>query len=362
MILKIDLGQTYNMDSKLILGNKYKRVEGNLYEAGFAAVTIATGSKGNDVYSTNYIDSSDGRIFYDYQPSGAIGQPDRFTHSHWGLRIYYETVRCEVAHSTSDPVMETNTSDFYADITINKVKTRVTHTPEPIPNTSWVRPSAPWQAIGSADMYTSAANSLLGRAAMTVVSADYYNAVVDVSVIVRVEIWNNLQTTTSSSIGSLNPFGGSNKGTVNLSGYSFNVFNNTFFTDSNPYELGEAEKKYTYKYADNLLISEHSTFTNADGSVIQLIEKLYNNIIINYQNGKQIVHLSVSEGDYKLIDDTISTNHLFEVGQYVQLYNGTTPLIYYKLSNIVKIFEIVECEYIQEQWNLVLKEVANGTN
>jgi hypothetical protein len=58
----------------------------------------------------------------------------------------------------------------------------------------------------------------------------------------------------------------------------------------------------------------------------------------------------------------MSYNHLFEVGQYVQLYDGTNPLIYYKLSNQVKTFEIIECEYIDEQWNLVLKEVANGTD
>lgn len=360
MIIKIDASKIYSMDGKLILGNKYKRVEGNLFETGFNAVTIATGSKGNNTQYQTYYDSPDGRVFYEWSPGGGIGQPDRYTNSSWGLRIFYEVIRCEVAHSTSDPVMETNTSDFYMDITVDGNKTRVTHTPSPIPSMLWTRPSSPASGLGTAALYVPAAESLIGKAAMTVVSADYYNAVVDVGVITKVEIWQNIKLSQGGHLTYYSPFesSGEVEQTAEVSSYNFNIFNNTFFTDSNPYELGDADKKYTYKYADNLLITENSIYNINEENSLSLIQRLFGKILENYDNGKQVVTLSISEGDYIDKNGNKLAGHIFEVGQYVELYDDTTPLIYYKLSNICKLFEIMECEYINEQWNLVLKEVA----
>lgn len=352
MIVKIDLSQIYDMNSKLILGNKYKRVEGKLYETGYSPVTIATGSMGNEVFSSGSKDSPDGRIFSYMRPSIGGG----YDFASYGLRIRYEVIRCEVYHSTSDPVMETKTSDFFTDLSYSGTKKRLTHSISPIPDMFWLKPEL-IIGTGSASNYASAAKSLLGNGAMTVVSADYYSAVIDVGVITSVEVWSNSKWSLDPYLESLNPFSGSKEATYSLSNYTFNVLNNTFYKDSNPYTYGDTDKKYTYKYYDNILITENSKVTNND-SEISLIEYLYNKITVNYKNGKQVVNLSISEGNYKLDDDSISYNHLFELGQYIQLYDGLTPLIYYKLTNIVKTFEIIECEYRDESWNLIVKEVS----
>ena len=362
MIIKIDLSQIYSMNGKVILGNKYRRAEGNLFETGYSAVTIATGSKGNNVFSSGSEETVDRRVFYQYEGGSGIGSADRYSNATWGLKIFYEIIRCEVAHSTSDPVMETKTSDFYVNIVADTTKNRITHLPSPIPSMYWELPDAPAAGTGSAAMYSSAAKSLLGKAAMTVVSADYYNAVVDVGVITKVEVWQNYQLSEGGHLTYYDPFtghgGGSVKATHQLSSYTFSVFNNTFMVESNPYEFGATEKKYVYKYPDNWLITEKSTYTDNNGRLKALIENLFENIISNYRNGKQVVKLAVSEGSYKDTNNNKLTNHIFEVGQYIKLYDDTTPIIYYKLSNVCKVFEITECEYLNEQWNLILKEVA----
>lgn len=360
MLIKIDLSQIYSMDGKVILGNKYRRAEGNLFETGYTAVTVATGAKGSTVYQTSDIESPDYRRFYKLVSMGSVGRPETYSTSTWGLKIFYDTIRCVIQHSTSDPVMETNTSDFYTDIKTTSTNERLTHSAYAIPPTNWTRPSGPVSggSTGTASMYNDAVASLLGNAAMSVVEADYYNAIVDVSVITKVEVWENNKDSTGGPLSYFDPFdGGSVKSTHNLQTYSFSVFNNTFIVDSNPYELGSQEKKYVYKYPDNWLITEMSTYTK-DGTAKPLIENLFQNIISNYRNGKQVVNLSISEGDYKDADNNNLSNHIFEVGQYIKLYDDMTPLIYYKLSNECKIFEITECEYIDEHWNLVVKEVA----
>lgn len=355
MIVKIDLSQIYDMNSKLILPNKYRRVEGNLFEVGYSLVTVDTGSGGSG--TTTSSTSADGRVFSKAGPSSIGRYP--YMNDSWGLKIFTETTTIEIAHSTSDPVMQTKTSDFFMDLTANGKKVRYTHTPTGWPSTSWDRPARPVNSVGSASMYKSAAESLLGNAGMTVLSADYYNAKIRIEVITKVEVWDKVVETEGGPASYYSPFdGGTVQATYNLSFYNYSILNNTFYNDSNPYVKGATDKKYNYKYPDNMLITEQSKFDE-----LSLIEKLFDTVIANYFNGKQVIKLSVAMDDY--VDDKGNKleNHIFELGQYVQLYNDNTPLVYYKLTNICKTLEIVGVEFVNEQWNLVLREVAKvGTN
>ena len=145
---------------------------------------------------------------------------------------------------------------------------------------------------------------------------------------------------------------------VQIENLYYTVSSTNFFQESASYAYGENNSVLTYKLPNNELFDLESYYVEGENQK-PIITEASQRILDNYKKGKQVVSITCPTLDIEDTDGNVYYKHLFEPGQYCYVLDEVDiSLFNYKLTNIPKIFEIISAEYVQEIWNLVLKEVA----
>lgn len=344
MIYNINKDDCYKISGSLVLNNKYVKVEGNTFSSGYVQKTL-----GNEY--ANPTSDEDG-VGYDFSAQYDLGRykvGDYWTR--FGLRFYYKTY--EIRELTSDTILDVNVSAFNTKVTSEKntVTANVGPVPTGVGNGRYVE----YITYGSNGGYQHEATVNNVKKYLGCASVEYSNITLySVKPIIRVVYKIELMMGQSSDRNNV-PNPRTVIDTVSMgTEIQYSVLCTSLYQTSNEFNLGVDSPIETYKLANNVLFDIASKRDE-----MPLIEAVATTILNNHAKGKQIVKIQCPTLDIKDADGNISSEHLFEPGQYFYILDEVGDSLFkYKLTNIPKIFEIISAEYVQENWNLVLKEVA----
>ena len=348
MIYKLKKSDCYNISGKLILNNKYSKVEGDQYNSYYVKRQLYSGNEYVDLGVNTIGGKADDSKYY--HPSKTIN----IYRFHY--RFYYRKLECKELVSTD--LMNTDLSSFSTTVSGSNIEEKTALLGSGMPS---ITPSFP--SLSDLTIYTTNtfmekalarlgghAKKWLGKCLVSYSNITSYTVTPTIWYVSQIQIRYGYLPSESADTNLA--------ATISIDNFNYTVNSTNFFQESSNYEYGENNSLTTYKLPDNELFDIESYFIDANEkkSLISVVSK---RILDNYKKGKQVVNIECPTLDVEDTDGNMHTKHLFEPGQYFYILDEVgSSLFNYKLTNIPKIFEIISAEYVQESWNLVLKEVA----
>ena len=344
MIYKLSKDKCYSINGKLILNNRYTKVEGNVFDSQYAQNNLAS-----DTATLN--SESLGETVTDSKTYAFQG-PMLITYYKWQYRIYYKSVNLGVLSSTE--IMDKNISSFITRVTPSGDSSaqRIASYGVGMPAITINFPTGTIHSDGRE--FIAKAKEYLG------ICNVYYSGITSFTVTPTIYVISKIEIYYSNNSAASNPTWNLN-GTVAINDdVNYQVFSTNFMQESSNFSYGEDNSLLTYKLSDNELFDANAEYVENSVSSA-LIVKVAQTILSNYKKGKQVVTIECPTLNLANIDGKIDNNHIFEIGEcfYIEDEIGNS-LFYYKLTNIPKIFELISAEYIKETWTLILKEVARN--
>lgn len=354
MIYKLSKDNCYSINGKLILNNRYTKIEGDVWDTGYVENLLKTDSTtlADETFGK---DATDPRKF-SYTDGPHIGALQHYVR--YGYKFYYK--KKNLGQLSSTEIMDKNINSFETIITStggdNEPKTAVYGIG--LPDFSVDYPDTPIIGGISTNDYLEHAKKWLGLCKVYYENISSFTVTPTIYVLSKVEVWYSDTTAIliyPQGIVPPDTLGGS----VNIDDtVNYQVSSTNFFQESADFSYGEDNSLLTYKIPNNELFNIDATYE--ENSVITgLMVKVAETILNNYKRGKQVVTVECPTLDIVNTDGEIDNQHIFEVGEYFYIENEVgNSLFYYKLTNIPKIFELISAEYVKETWTLTLKEVA----
>ena len=151
---------------------------------------------------------------------------------------------------------------------------------------------------------------------------------------------------------------GTNRTITATSPLSYNLTINIVKQEKTPFQIGSQDTRREFPIQGNELLDSLALFKNADNTETALVTRLAGIILSNYENGKQFIYFSYPLHSLKAIIGTAETNNI-NIGMYITVYDDfNNPIYTYKGTELPKIFEIVDCTFQNEEWNIIAKEIA----
>lgn len=341
MIYKIKKDKCYKITGSLVLNNRYSKVEGNSFSSGYAQTTL-----GNDYANPTGYDE----ITFVHNEYSRWKINDYWTE--FAFRYYYKEYA--IGTLTSNTIMDLNVSSFSTKVTYDggtKTARNYSSPETPIPNASNYISYDPSSGFNLSKTLENM-KKLFGNCSVQYNDISLYSVTPVIKVVYKIELLAG-QSSSSNNV----PTPSSVWGTVEMDQeIQYTVLSTNLYQSSSNFESGENSSLETYSLSDNTLFDIDSKRNNT-----VLIEEVANTILKNYKKGKQVVKIECPVMSLQTINDSISNNHIFETGQYFYILDELdNSLFYYKLTNVPKLFELISAQYLQESWNLVLKEVAKN--
>lgn len=342
MIYKLSKDNCYSINGKLILNNRYTKIEGNVFDSQYVQNNLAsdTATLSSETLGETITDT---KVY-------AFQGPMIITYYRWRYKIYYKSVNLGVLSSTE--IMDKNISSFITRITpsgdSSVQRTAVYGVGMPAITVNF--PTGTIHSDGRE--FIDKAKEYLGICNVYYSGITSFTVTPTIYVISKIEIYYTNNTAASNPVWHLN-------GTVTINDdINYQVFSTNFMQESSNFSYGEDNSLLTYKLPDNELFDANAAYVENSTS-LGLIIKVAQTILNNYKKGKQVITIECPTLNLVNIEGDIDNQHIFEVGEcfYIEDEIGNS-LFYYKLTNIPKIFELISAEYVKETWTLTLKEVA----
>lgn len=356
MINKLSKDKCYSINGKLILNNRYTKIEGDVWDSGYVKNLLKSGS-------TTLADETFGKETIDPRKFSYTSGPQIGAQHYaikYGYKFYYK--KKNLGQLSSTEIMDKNINSFETLVTStggdNKQKTAVYGIG--LPDFSVDYPSTPLVGGISKDDYLNHAKKWLGLCKVYYENISSFTVTPTIYVLSKIEVWY------SQTAGYPNPVPNPNKlgGSISINdSVNYQVSSTNFFQESADFSYGEDNSLLTYKIPNNELFNIDASY-DEDSISTGLMVKVADRILKNYKRGKQVVTIECPTLNLTDTDGNVDNHHIFEVGEYFYIEDEVgNSLFYYKLTNIPKIFELISAEYVKETWTLILKEVAiNGSN
>lgn len=351
MIYKLNKSDCYNISGKLILNNKYSKVEGDQYNSYYVKKELYSGNEGTFSAHTIGGRATDTK---EYRPNqGLVIYNYKFQYV-----FYYR--KLEAGQLVSTELMDTNLTSFSTSLQGSNASKKTAQLGSGMPAITASFPSLSDLTIYNANTFFDKAVARLSDHALQWLGTCVVSYSDITSFTVTPTIWyiSQIQIRFSYDTPGFGDGSDDDAAMVQLSGLTYTVNSTNFFQESASYSYGEDNSILTYKLPDNELFDIDSYFIESEENK-PIITKVSERILNNYKKGKQVLNIECPTLDIEDTNGTIYAEHLFEPGQYFYILDEVgSSLFNYKLTNIPKVFEIISAEYVQEGWNLVLKEVA----
>lgn len=352
MIYKLSKDKCYSINGKLILNNRYTKIEGDVWDSGYVKNLLKADSAilADETFGKETVDPNK----YIYTDGPQIGAQQHYLR--YGYKFYYK--KKNLGQLSSTEIMDKNINSFETIITSTggdgQPKTAVYGVGLPDFSVDYPKGSSNISING----YLNNAKKWLGLCKVSYENISSFAVTPTIYVLSKIEVWYSDTTAIliyPSGILPPNTLGGSISidDTVN-----YQVSSTNFFQESADFSYGQDNSLLTYKIPTNELFNIDATYeenSNTTGLMVKVAETILN----NYKKGKQVVTIECPTLNLTNIDGEIDNKHIFEVGEYFYIEDEIgNSLFYYKLTNIPKIFELISAEYVKETWTLILKEVA----
>lgn len=353
-IFKLSKDKCYSINGKLILNNRYTKIEGDVWDTGYVqnllkadSAVLADQTLGKETTDPNK---------YVYTDGPQIGATTYYYK--YGYKFYFK--KKSLGQLSSTEIMDKNINSFETIISstgdANVTKTASYGTG--MPDISVNYPSG----TVSIQKYLDNAKKWLGLCKVYYENITSFTVTPTIYVLNKVEVWYSRTSAILVHPGGIPPdtLGGS----VSINDtINYQVSSTNFFQESADFSYGEDNSLLTYKIPNNELFNIDASY-DEDSISTGLMVKVADRILKNYKRGKQVVTIECPTLNLTDTDGNVDNHHIFEVGEYFYIEDEVgNSLFYYKLTNIPKIFELISAEYVKETWTLILKEVAiNGSN
>lgn len=364
MIFKLKKDECYSIDGKLILNNRYTKVEGDIYNSAYVQNSLGNASGTLTNEQAGVISTSGNGGAQTDKWTGPINAREYY-YRYYSFRTYYKTL--DLGTLTTTELMDINMNSFVTKITTSgDASNSMTATfGEGAPDVKILTyPPMSWTNISQVDAKAlSDAKKYLGTCNVNYKNITYFSVNPVLYVITKIEVWyaDLLWSEYPSIADKQDPSLYTHKyGQVTINDdINYQVLSTIFLQESVNFSQGTDNSMLTAKLKNNELFNYAAKFEE-DGNSSGLMLTVANRILQNYRRGKQVVTIECPTLNIEDMDGNVHTNHLFEAGQYFYILDEVdNSLFYYKLTNIPKIFELVSAEYSKEKWTIILKEVAN---
>ena len=363
MIYKINKDKCYSIEGKLILNNRYTKVEGDVYNSSYVQNTLGSDTVQLTNEQAGVISTPGNGGVNTGEWTGPINAREYY-YRYYSFRTFYKTV--DLGTLTTTELMDRDLSSFVTTITTkgDTVNSKTATYGIGAPQVS-IRVNPPYTESNMAavnEKVTNDCKEYLGTCNVNYNNITYFSVNPILYVITKIEVYyadllfSEYPTIEDKQDPSLYT---KKAGEVSIDDeIDYTVLATIFTQESTSFSQGQDNSLLTFKLKDNELFNYAATYEEEEDSK-GLMLTVADRILNNYIKGKQVVTIECPTLTVIDTEGIAYNNFIFEPGQYFYIEDEVeNSLFYYKLTNTPKLFEIISADYSKEMWTIMFKEVA----